>query len=144
MLQVQISSFIQKVCPHNNRAWGLVIVSKVLNLATRWHWRSPSNLAVFWSCLIFIQKTFLVVPLLIVESSKPFVLVSFNSSDYSVTPLARRGSYDLEISNSSFARDNAVFKCMMKQAGTGQLLHTSKGRPRPGQIVQRNELAFYN
>ena len=76
MLQVQISSFIQKVCPHNNRAWGLVIISKVLNLTTRWHWRSPSNLAVFWSCLIFIQKTFLVVPLLI-ESSKPFVLVWF-------------------------------------------------------------------
>ena len=68
----------------------------------------------------------------------------FNSFDCSVTPLARRGSYDLEISNSSFARDNAVFKCMMKQAGTGQLLHTSKGRPRPGQIVLRNELAFYN
>ena len=68
----------------------------------------------------------------------------FNSPHYSVTPLARRGSYDLEISNSSFARDNAVFKCMMKQAGTGQLLHTSKGRPRPGQIVLRNELAFYN
>ena len=68
----------------------------------------------------------------------------FNSPHCSVTPLARRGSYDLEISNSSFARDNAVFKCMMKQAGTGQLLHTSKGRPRPGQIVLRNELAFYN
>ena len=45
---------------------------------------------------------------------------------FSVAPVPRQGRYDLEIRNSSYARDQAEFKCMMKQAGTGGLLHTSK------------------
>ena len=45
---------------------------------------------------------------------------------FSVTPVPRQGRYDLEIRNSSYERDQAEFKCMMKQAGTGGLLHTSK------------------
>ena len=47
-------------------------------------------------------------------------------STFSVTPIPRQGRYDLEIRNSSYERDQAEFKCMMKQAGTGGLLHTSK------------------
>lgn len=43
-----------------------------------------------------------------------------------MTPVPRQGRYDLEIRNSSYERDQAEFKCMMKQAGTGGLLHTSK------------------
>ena len=43
-----------------------------------------------------------------------------------MNPVPRQGRYDLEIRNSSYTRDHAEFKCMMKQAGTGGLLHTSK------------------
>ena len=50
----------------------------------------------------------------------------FSCFDFSVETLPSQGRYDLHISNTTYSRDNAVFKCMMKQAGSGTLLHTSK------------------
>ena len=45
---------------------------------------------------------------------------------FRVEILPSKGIYDLHISNTSYSRDNAQFKCTMKQAGTGTLLHSSK------------------
>ena len=38
------------------------------------------------------------------------------------------GRYDLKIENTTYDRDNGNFKCMVKQGGTGVLLHIKKIR----------------
>lgn len=56
------------------------------------------------------------------------------------------GSYDLHITNATHARDNAEFRCVMKET-SGKLLHTSKigltilVKPSPPVISPRAPLA---